>query len=232
MAPQPQQEDLFREGRNDLAKEAIKSNRVKSVRAAADAFDVKRTTLRRRIDGILPKRGSIAPNRLLTPTEEQYLIQRILSMDRRGMPPTVAATRAMASALANQHGKAVTVGKNWVYKFVGRTPDLKSKYNRKYDYQRALCEDPALIRAWFQRVRQIVAEYGILDEDIYNFDETSFQIGVIATAKVVTGADRAGKPRSIQPGNREWVTVIEAINGSGLAIPPLIILEAIIHQGA
>ena len=27
-----------------------------------------------------------------------------------------------------------------------------------------------------------------MDEDIYNFDETGFQMGVISTAKVITGA--------------------------------------------
>jgi hypothetical protein len=55
-------------------------------------------------------------------------------------------------------------------------------------------------------------------------------MGVISTAKVVTGTDRAGRPRTTQPGNREWVTVVEAVNAHGSAIPPLIILEAIMHQ--
>ena len=48
-------------------------------------------------------------------------------------------------------------------------------------------------------------------------------MGVIATVKVVTGSDRAGRPRTVQPGNREWVTLIEAINTRGLTIPPLVI---------
>ena len=55
-------------------------------------------------------------------------------------------------------------------------------------------------------------------------------MGVIATAKVVTGTDRAGRPRTVQPGNREWVTIIEAINALGVAIPPLIIFEAVMYQ--
>jgi hypothetical protein len=45
-----------------------------------------------------------------------------------------------------------------------------------------------------------MAKYGILDEDIYNFDETGFQMGVISIAKVITGAERA-RPVSIHPGN-------------------------------
>jgi hypothetical protein len=57
-------------------------------------------------------------------------------------------------------------------------------------------------------------------------------MGVISTAKVVTGTDRAGRPRTIQPGNREWVTVIETINTRGNTIPPLVIFEAVFHQSA
>jgi hypothetical protein len=57
-------------------------------------------------------------------------------------------------------------------------------------------------------------------------------MGVISTAKVITGTDRAGRPRTTQPGNREWVTVIEAICARGFAIPPLVIFEAVMHQAA
>jgi hypothetical protein len=47
-----------------------------------------------------------------------------------------------------------------------------------------------------------VAKYRILDKDIYNFDKTGFQMGVISTAKVVTSAER-DHTVSLQPGNRE-----------------------------
>jgi hypothetical protein len=53
---------------------------------------------------------------------------------------------------------------------------------------------------------------------------------VISTAKVVIGTERAGRPRTTQPGNREWVTVVEAIGARGIAIPPLVIFEAVMHQ--
>jgi hypothetical protein len=43
----------------------------------------------------------------------------------------------------------------------------------------------------------VIGKYGILDEDIYNFDETGFQMGVISTVKVVTGSERAGRLVSI-----------------------------------
>jgi hypothetical protein len=102
----------------------------------------------------------------------------------------------MATLLLRQRRGAATIGKNWASRFIDGDERIKSKYNRKYDYQRAKCEDPALIRAWFQRVEATIGEYGILNEDIYNFDETGFQMGVIATAKVVTSSERQGRPRA------------------------------------
>jgi hypothetical protein len=62
-------------------------------------------------------------------------------------------------------------------------------------------------------VQNTIAKYGIMDKDIYNFDKTGFQMGVISTAKVITGAER-GRPVLIQPGNREWVTAIDCISSS------------------
>jgi len=69
------------------------------------------------------------------------------------MPPRVATVRQMASLLATQTAKSQPVGERWVYEFIKRHNDLQSKWNRKYDYQRAKCEDPVLIRAWFKRVQ-------------------------------------------------------------------------------
>jgi hypothetical protein len=35
------------------------------------------------------------------------------------------------------------------------------------------------------------SKYGIQEEDIYNFDETGFQMGVIVTAKVITNLEHS-----------------------------------------
>ena len=101
MAPPKRQEALHREGRLELAVQAYNQGHFRSYRAAARAYDVPRDTLKRRIDGTQPQLGSTAKNRLLTSTEEECLVQRILSMDKRGMPPTVAAVRVMAGLLAS-----------------------------------------------------------------------------------------------------------------------------------
>jgi hypothetical protein len=224
---------LSKEDRLELAIQGYERGQFKSATAAAKAFDVSKDTLLRRLRGVHQKRGSAAINRLLTINEEESLVRWILSMDRRGMPPHQASVQQIATLLLTERATAAApppIGSRWISRFINRHKEIKSKYNRKYDYQRAKCEDPQLIQAWFQRVQRTIAEYGILEQDIYNFDETGFQMGVIATAKVVTGADRAGRPRTVQPGNREWVTIIETVNTRGSVIPPLIIFEAVMHQ--
>jgi hypothetical protein len=67
-------------------------------------------------------------------------------------------------------------------------------FNRAKDRQRILQEDPALISAWFKLVEETKAKYSVLDDDVHNFDETGFQIGIIGSMKVVTGAERRARP--------------------------------------
>jgi hypothetical protein len=49
----------------------------------------------------------------------------------------------------------------------------------------------------------VQAKYGIVDDDIYNFDETGFMMGIIFPGMVVTTLDGRGKAKLAQPGNRE-----------------------------
>lgn len=60
---------------------------------------------------------------------------------------------------------------------------------------------------------------------MYNFDEAGFQIGVILSCIVVTASKRRNQPNTIQPGNREWATVIQGVNSQGWTIPPFLILK-------
>jgi hypothetical protein len=81
-------------------------------------------------------------------------------------------------------------------------------FNRAKDRQRILQEDPEIISAWFKLVEDTKAKYGVCDDDVHNFDKTGFQMGVIGSMKVVTGAERRARLELVQLGDREWVTVI------------------------
>jgi hypothetical protein len=68
---------------------------------------------------------------------------------------------------------------------------------RSLNYRRALSEDPKKIGAWFNLVSDYKAKYRICDEDIYNFDETGFQMGQIRSAIVVTSSKKSSRPKQI-----------------------------------
>ena len=134
----------------------------------------------------------------------------------------------MANLMLESRG-GKRVGKNWAQRFVQRRPELKMRFFRVYDFQRALCENPETIGAWFRLVENMRGKYGIQDCDFYNFDETGFMMGMIQPAMVVTGSDRRGRAKSVQPGNREWTTAICCVNGEGWSLPPFLLVQGAYH---
>jgi hypothetical protein len=100
------------------------------------------------------------------------------------------------------------------------------------DRQRIQQEDPELISAWFKLVEDNKAKYGVHNNNMHNFDKTGFQMGVIGSMKVVTGAERCTRPELIQPGDCEWVTAIGSICAAGYATPPFIIYKGRVHISA
>ncbi|RJE17441.1 Pogo transposable element, partial [Aspergillus sclerotialis] len=218
------QSSTEQEGKIQLALLAYKNKEFPSIRETARRFQVPHATLQRRCNGQTFRPDTRANNYKLTLNEEESLLQWILSMDTRGSAPRPSIVRDMANILLAKRGGGV-VGKNWASNYIQRHPELKSRYSRRYNYQRAKCEDLKVIQPWFDLVRRTIDKNGIQTEDIYNFDETGFAMGLIATAKVVTRAEYHGRRSVLQPGNREWVTSIECVNSTGFVLPPTIIFK-------
>ena len=60
-----------------------------------------------------------------------------------------------------------------------------------------------VIQECFELVQNTIQKYGIVQKDIYNFDEIGFQIEFIGTTKVVTGLERTFHLKLVQPENTE-----------------------------
>jgi hypothetical protein len=234
MPPQRSQV-LSKEGRLSLAIASFNNNPQLSSRRLAKLYNVPRSTLQARLQGTPAKHETTSVNLKMSLVEEQSLVEWILDLDRRGFPPHIIDVRRMADTLLANRGQnppPPAVGKCWVSRFISRQSELQTKWNRKFHSQRAKCEDPVTIRAWFKLVQDTCQTYGILDEDIYNFDETGFMMGIASTSKVITSSDTIGRATVIQPGDREWVTAIECINASGWCLPPFVILKGKLHQAS
>jgi hypothetical protein len=226
---------LQKEGRLNLSKQALQLKQISSCSKAAVLFNVPRSTLHDRVHGALPQATANLKKRKLDTLEEQALVEWILDLNQRGFPPQIIDVRRMADNLLAARGQQPPpqpVGYKWASRFVNRQPELQTKWNRKLNSQRARCQDPAIINAWFKLVQETRLTYGVLDQDTYNFDETGFIIGVAATSKVVTSSNTVGRAVTVQPGDRKWVTTIKGVSASGWAIPPFIILSGKLHQAS
>jgi hypothetical protein len=79
-------------------------------------------------------------------------------MDARGSAPPPSTVREMANLLLEKRGTTpvVSVSDKWVYNFVNRHPLLSSRFSRRYNYERAKCEDPKIITEWFNLVQKTI----------------------------------------------------------------------------
>jgi hypothetical protein len=221
----------LKESQLQLAIQAIQRDATLSQRRAAAIYSVSQSTLSDRLAGKLSREDSTPNSMKLLVTEEQTIVNYILDLDARGYPLHLPAIKDLAdSLLAARHRDPV--GPNWPRAFIKRRPELKMKFNRKYDYRRALCEDPELVQGWFRLVQNTKAKYGIQDNDMYNFDETGFMMGMHNSSAVVTASERRLKPKSLQQGNKEWVTSVVCVSAAGWAIPPFIIFQGKHHLSA
>lgn len=78
---------IEQEGGILLAIQAIKTQQISAIREAARRFNVPRSTLSTRLQGVQNRANSRANSHKLTEIEEQSLQNWILSLDDRGAAP-------------------------------------------------------------------------------------------------------------------------------------------------
>jgi DDE superfamily endonuclease/helix-turn-helix, Psq domain len=212
------------EERIQAAMEAIKSKKASSLRKAAEMFRIPRSTLRDRIAGCQPLKTSKQHLQRLSPEEEGAIERTILQMSVWGWPMTITSLEALARELLDKKGDFEPLGQNWHDRFLVRHPDLKKLRSRAMDQSRKDATDYETARQWFELFQTIRLLYDIDDVDIYNMDEKGCMKGVGENVKVLVSRSDA-EAFSAQPGNREWVSIIECIGGTGYTLPPFIIFE-------
>jgi len=112
------------EGRVLLALDAYNQGTIRSLRAAANTYEVPFETLRQQSKGRL-SRQEIRPNSSkFTKAEEELLVHRIMDLVHEGFPPRNSDVRDTANLILKNRNplKPETVGQKWVYNFVKRQP--------------------------------------------------------------------------------------------------------------
>lgn len=95
-----------------------------------------------------------------------------------------------------------------------RHPEYHRRRRRALDIERLQAHGKSAIEHWFQSYHDIIQRYGITPQDIWNFDETGFEIGGGKDQYIITREPKK-KIFSGANTNRESVTIIEAVNAMG-----------------
>src|SRR6266850_1608360 len=185
-----------------------------SLREAAKFYDVPQGTLTDRYSGVRTRAEAHEHEQLLSTAQEAVVVDWVKVMAKWGVP--------MTPCMVRDHVASITggpVGESWVERFKKRHPDLKVKWTTSLEKCRAECLNPTLVNEFYNLLEEVIKQYNILQENVYNMDKKGIQLGV--GKKVVAFVDRDQKDLySVKDGNRELVTVIEAISADGSMLPP------------
>jgi len=118
------------------------------------------------------------------------------------------------------------IGASWPKRFRKRHPDLKMKKTVGLEKARAKALNETTVKEFFDMIVDVIKEYNILPENIYNMDEKGIQLGIGARITAMIDRDQQ-TVYSLEDGNRELVTVIETICADGSILHPSVIFQGL-----
>ncbi|KAJ5981908.1 hypothetical protein N7451_012008 [Penicillium sp. IBT 35674x] len=205
------------EQRLQVACEAARSRKDAEITSLAREFDVPVSRLRARLQGRQPRTQRPGATKRLDEAQEAALIRWIDTLDALHVPPTAGGANAMIRRDAEMTGNPISaINKMWVYHFIKRPP-----YGLHWVKQKPAGKET------------IEAEgIGILQacvspSNIYNFDETGFQIGQGKPRKVISRNRQRTRLLSCERG--ELLTGIECIAADGWLMEPYFVAPETVH---
>jgi hypothetical protein len=203
----------------------IQSKRLPSLRAAAAAYKIPRSTLTNRLNAATRPRSIAAQERqLLPPEQEERLVNWVLQREACGHAIGRAQLHEMVLFLVQVTGVATSIGHHWIERFMSRHPAISMKIGKKLDIARYEGTSYEIISPWFDALKTMIRTYNVHATDISNMDETGLALGVSNNSKVI-GFSESRVSYTKSPENREWVSIIECITTTGRALTPLVIFK-------
>jgi hypothetical protein len=190
-----------------------------NIAATARVYNVQRSTLSRRFNGVTnPAKVANQNKQLLRPQQELELVEYINTLTKRGTLPTPAMVRNFAGDIAGRRP-----GRCWSHRFCTRFQDvLLCRYLKNIDISRKRADNPECLKAFYDLVKQKTEEYGVLPQNTYNMDEKGFMIGVTTKQRRIFTKEAFEKGEVLannQDGNRQWITIVATVCADRTWIP-------------
>lgn len=195
-----------------------------SIRQAANMYHVPRSTLGDRMKGVHTRVEAHAGEQNLTLAEEGILVDWAKALGYRGVPLSYSTLIQYASEIAGK-----PIGESWPKRFLARHPDLKVKMTTGLEKCRAKALNRTAVNRFYDILEQVVQEFDIKPENTWNMDEKGVQLGIGARIAAIVDRDQV-MVYSVEDGNRELVTIIEAVCANGNVLIPSVIFQGVRHN--
>ena len=211
---------------------AYRNGDYTSIRKCAYAFNIPVTTLSKRLSTRTSRSQSHESQKILSTAEEKTLLKTVTRLSKSGCPITLPLIRDLAEEirlsrfrLSSTPTSYPPISKRWIDKFRKRYPELKTVYSRALDANRFEGVNYPVVNAYFNALTDLFLENPYPSDAIFNVDETGFALGTTLPSKVLIKRGDTTAFKKIS-GRQEWITAIECIGASGVALPPLLIFKA------
>jgi len=219
------------EQRMKMAVEEFQKGAV-GLRQLARAWNVPKSTLQRRVKGIVLGTGHTSGRKCVFSAEEEQEFGSLLkTLAQRGFPLTAGKVKSLAFQYAVKNGKAGfstkkgKAGYYWFKNFTQRQ-HLSLRKPEALSLGRAAGMNRTVISKWFDDLEKLLSELNICDvpSHMWNCDESGVQEHFVQGR--VTG--ERGQPCYQVTANEkaETTTVIACFNATGKFCPPTVIFKA------
>lgn len=201
-----------------------RSGEISSIRKSAETHGLVYQTLRNRLNGVLPRPLAHVKEQLLSPEEEDEIVEWIKASDEKGEGRSRSDVLEYAELFLLVNKEQAHISDAWFERFKKRHKKIHIVQGRSLSSLRAKAATVDKIKGYFSEYRQIVREHHIPDENIFNYDESGFIMGQGNSSKVAVPSYKNRTYVKSTEG-RDSCTVIEAISMTGEALIPSIIFK-------
>jgi hypothetical protein len=181
---------------------------------------VSKWKLRSRQQGRSNGKGRTATNKALDQSQERSLIRWIELLNSVYTPPTALDIEGAANRILQHCGSDRQVSKMYGYQFIARLPPhINLRTQNPMEKARIEAELHGELVHWYEVFGQFLKKNKIQAHELYNWDETGFQLGIGAKENVAS----TRKNETIATGGiGQNITGIECISADGWVMDPWI----------
>lgn len=202
----------------------IKNGLLLSYRKAAKKYNLCHETIRKRMNGVLPKQIAHRGKQLFTPQQEKEIVKWIIESDEAGNGRSRHDIVEYAELFLLLDRQLASIGGSWFERFKKRHKEIHVVQGRKISSLRVKAATPDQIKEYFHKYDLIVRQHQIPNENIFNYDESGFIMGQGKSSRVAVPSYKNRTYVKSTEG-RDSCTVIEAISMSGEKLIPGIIFK-------